>query len=139
MLELRGQRAIPRHRCPAIRKHFHMRLTEIDHRLHGENHPRFKRDPFACISIMQNVRLIMKIKPDTMAAEIAHDAAPLAFGIALDRVTNIADRRPWPDAGDPTHHCLIGHFTKTLRLSRTASQSVHSACITAPSLEPDSF
>src|SRR4051812_42623841 len=38
MLELRRQRAIARHRGPAVGQDFYMRLAEIDHRLDGEEH-----------------------------------------------------------------------------------------------------
>ena len=38
VLELRGQRAVARHRGPAVGQHLHVRPAEIDHRLDREEH-----------------------------------------------------------------------------------------------------
>src|SRR2546428_2540714 len=90
MLELRRQRTVARHRGPAVRQDFYMRLAEIDHRLDGEEHAGLQGHAFAGPADMDDVRLVMEHAPQAMAAEIAHHAHALRLDEALDGVADIA-------------------------------------------------
>src|SRR4029079_14357806 len=90
MLELRRQRAVARHRGPAVGEDLHMRLAEIDHRLDGEEHAGLQRHAFAGPADMYDVRLVVEQAAQPMAAEIAHHAHALRLDKALDGVTDIA-------------------------------------------------
>src|SRR4029079_18323077 len=46
VLELRGKRAVAGYGGPSIGQHFHVRTTEIDHRLNREEHSRLEDDAF---------------------------------------------------------------------------------------------
>src|SRR5262249_22525328 len=60
MLELRGERAIARHRRPAVGQDLHMRPAEIDHRLDGEEHAGLEHDALAGPADMHDIRLVME-------------------------------------------------------------------------------
>src|SRR6516164_9973798 len=90
MLELRRQRAVPRHRGPAVGEDLHMRLAEIDHRLDGEEHAWLEQHALAGPADMDDVGLVMEHAPQPMAAEIAHHAHALRLDKALDRVADVA-------------------------------------------------
>src|SRR5689334_12633425 len=74
VLELRGERAVARHRRPAVGQDLHMRPAEIDHRLDGEEHAWLEHDAFAWPADMHDIRLVMKQPAHAVAAKIAHHA-----------------------------------------------------------------
>src|SRR5258707_11197956 len=93
MLELRRQRAVARHRGPAVGQDFDMRLAEIDHRLDGEEHAGFQGDAFAGAADMDDVRLVMEHAAEAVAAEVAHHAHALRLDKTLDGVADVAGGR----------------------------------------------
>ena len=52
---------------------------------------------------MQDIGLVMEQLPQTMPAEIADHRATLAFGIALDRIADIAGCRARLDRRNAAH------------------------------------
>src|SRR4030095_10485508 len=90
MLERGQKRAVPRDRGPAVVQDLHMRAAEIDHGFDGEEHAGLERHAFAGPAIMQDIRMVVEFTAETVAAEIAHHRAALAFGIALDRMADIS-------------------------------------------------
>src|SRR5207342_1075951 len=90
VLELRRQRAVARHRGPAVGQDFHMRLAEIDHRLDREEHAGLQHHALAGAADMDDVRFVVEHAPEAMAAEIAHHAHALRFDETLDGVADVA-------------------------------------------------
>src|SRR5665811_206610 len=84
MLELRRQRAVARHRGPAVGQDFDVRLAEIDHRLDGEEHAGLQHHAFAGPADMDDVRLVVEHAAEAMAAKVAHHAHALRLHKALD-------------------------------------------------------
>src|SRR5262245_2046696 len=84
LLELRRKRFVAGDRGPAIRKHLHMRLTEIDHGFDGEDHAGLENITFSLGPVMQNVGLVMEHQTHPMTAKIAHYTTALAFGKHLN-------------------------------------------------------
>src|SRR5262245_33060107 len=74
VLELGGERAVARHRGPAVGEHLHVRAAEIDHRLDREEHAWAQHDAFAGPANMHDVGLVVKQAAEPMAAEVAHHA-----------------------------------------------------------------
>ena len=89
MFALGRKGAIAGDRCPTIAQHFHVRATQIDHRLDGENHARFQFGASAGIAKVQNVGLVMEKATKAVANKITYNAAAFGFGKALDGVANV--------------------------------------------------
>ena len=79
VLELRRQRAVARHRRPAVGQHLHVRPAEVDHRLDGEEHAGLEHDALAGLAEVQDVGPVVEHAAEAVAAEVAHDAAALAL------------------------------------------------------------
>src|SRR5436305_6367780 len=77
VLELCRKRTVARHRRPAVGENLHLRPTEIDHRLDGEDQAGLENDPLAGRAVVEDVGDVMEQPADAMAAEIADDAAAL--------------------------------------------------------------
>src|SRR5260370_26388406 len=76
---------------------------------------------------MQNLRLFVELAPDSMAAELAHHAVALAFGMLLDRRPDIAEKRPWAHCIDAEPHALVGGFAQPPGLYRGLADIEHAA------------
>src|SRR5438128_12326875 len=94
MLELRRQRTVARHRGPAVRQDFYMRLAEIDHRLDGEEHAGLQHHAFAGPAEMDDVRLVVEHASQPTAAAMAHQAHALRFVKTVDGVADVAGGAP---------------------------------------------
>src|SRR6266704_1037625 len=80
-------------------------------------------------SVVQNLRFFVEFSPDSMAAEFAHDAVAVAFGMLLDRradVTEISSGAHLPDA-EP--HALVSGLAQPFCLDRRLADVVHAAGI----------
>src|SRR3569832_306176 len=55
MFELRRQRAVARHRGPAIAEDFDAIIAQIDHRLDGEEHAGLQRHAMSRLAVMHDV------------------------------------------------------------------------------------
>jgi hypothetical protein len=93
MLVLRRQRAVARHRCPAILHQRHIAPAEIDHRLDGEDHAGAQFFALPAPAEVEDVRRVVKDAAKPVAAESLDDRVALAFGIFLDRGAKIAKAR----------------------------------------------
>src|SRR5262249_6190268 len=114
-----------------------MRLAEIDHRLDGEQHAWLKREPFAGFSVMQDVGPVVEYAAEAMAAEIAHHAAALAFGVALDGSADIAGSGAGLDGGDAPHERVVGDLEQSLRRARDLADAIHAARIAVPAVDDE--
>ena len=114
-----------------------MRLAEIDHRLDGEQHAGLERQAFARLPVMQDVRPVVEHAAQAMAAEVAHHAAALAFGISLDRRADIAGRGAGLDRGHAAHQRIIGHLEQPLGGAADLAHAIHAARIAMPAVDDE--
>src|SRR5690606_36387507 len=135
MLILRGERAVAGHGGPAVRKHLHMRLSEIDHRLDREDHALAHFHAFAGASIVEVVTRIVKNLPHAVAAKVAHDRAALAFGIGLYGGTDRAGARPRFHRRDAQHEAFISHFEQAFGGALYLAHRIHAARIPVPAIK----
>src|SRR4030081_176264 len=113
MLELRRQRAVARHRGPAVGQDLHMRLAEVDHRLAGGEKARAPPHAFAGPADMNDVRLVVEHAAEAMAAEIAHHAHALRLDEALDGMPDVAGGGAGVYRGDAAPHGFLRHVNET--------------------------
>lgn len=57
---------------PVVFQDFEVGLAQVDHGLNGKSHPLLQLQALAELSEMQNLRVLMKVTSDAMAAELAH-------------------------------------------------------------------
>ena len=72
VLKMRRLRAVGRHRCPIVVKHAHIRSADIHHGLDREDHAFLQARAAARFAVIQHVGLFMNVRPDSVAAQIAH-------------------------------------------------------------------
>ena len=135
VLELRRQRAVARHRGPAVGQHLHMRAAEIDHRLDGEEHAGPQHDAFAGRGRRARCWARRGTAAEAVAAEVAHHAHVLRLDEGLDRGADVAGGGARPDHGDAAHHGLIGDLDQPLGAARDFADRVHAAGIAVPAVE----
>ncbi len=135
VLELRGERAVARHRRPAVGKHLHVRAAEIDHRLDGEEHAGLEHRALALAADVNDVRLVVEEPADAVAAKIAHDAHVVRLDHRLDGGADVADHSAGADRGDAGHHRLIGDLDETFGAARHLAHEIHAARIAVPAVE----
>ena len=135
VLELRRQRAVARHRGPAVGEHLHVRAAEIDHRLDGEEHAGLEHDAFAGAADMDDVGLVVEQPAEAVAAEIAHHAHVLRLDIGLDGGADVAGGGARPDHRDAAHHGLVGDLDQPFGAARDGADREHAAGIAMPAVE----
>ncbi len=118
VLELGRQRAVARHRGPAVGQHLHVRAAEIDHRLDREEHAGPQHDAFARPADVHDVGLVVEQAAEAVAAEVAHHAHVLGLDIGLDGGADVAGGRARPDRRDAAHHRLVGDLDQPLGAAR---------------------
>src|ERR1700687_6135318 len=114
-----------------------MRLTEIDHRLDGEEHAGLQRHAFAGPADMNDVGLVMEHAAQPVAAEIAHHAHALRLHKTLNGVPDVAGGGAGFYGGDAAHHRLIGHFHQPFGFAGNRPHRVHPAGIAIPALDDE--
>ena len=63
----------------------------------------------------------------SMAAEVPHNRAALPFRVALNGVTDVAQRCPGADLGDAAHQGLVGHLNQPAGLEAGVADQEHTA------------
>ncbi len=58
---------------------------------------------------MQNLRFLVHLATDTVAAIFPHDAVIMPLGVTLDGMADIAQRRAGSHGSNPLPQGLIGH------------------------------
>src|SRR5690348_11726035 len=91
MLELGGKRAVAGDGGPAVFEQLYVGPTDVDHRFHGEDHSWLQLGAGAGASGVDDLGTVMEEPADSVPAEIANDAVALRFGVALDRIGDIAE------------------------------------------------
>src|SRR3982074_2254725 len=100
VLPLRRQTVVLGHDGPAVGQLADPRLAGTDHRADGENRARFQRERGGGLPVMQALRLLMELAPDSMAAELARHRVAVLLGVLLDGGANIAKAGAGPHLAD---------------------------------------
>ena len=135
MLELRRQRAVAGHGCPAIIQHLAGIFADIDHRLDGEEHAGAQLRAGAGMAGVDHFRRVVEHLAETVAAEVADHRIAVALGVALDRVRNIAHPVAWLRLLDAQHQALIGDLDQLARLDRGLADQIHAAGVAVPAVD----
>ena len=127
MFELSGEAFVSGYGCPAIIQNFCAKVTGIDHRLNGEKHSLTKFHAFVRATIMKYAGRRVEHLAQAMAAEIPYYRKPVRFGISLDGVADIAQRRARLDDRDAPHEALVRRFDEPPGLDADLANRVHAA------------
>src|SRR5712692_171460 len=114
---------------PAVGKFADRRLAGVDHRFDREGHSRLEARAGSGASVVQNLRLFMEFSPDSMAAELAHDAVAVRFSMLLDRRADVTEKSPGAHLTDAEPHALVSGLAQPLCLDRRFADVVHAAGI----------
>src|SRR5689334_4584114 len=114
-----------------------MRATEVDHRLHGEEHTWFEHYAFAGPADMHDVGLVVEQAAKPVAAEVTHHAHVLAFNESLDGRANVSGGRAGAHRRDAAHHGFIRDFNESLCPARDVADRVHPARIAMPAVKDE--
>src|SRR6266478_5722632 len=116
VLPLRRQAMILGDDGPAVGELADRGLAGVDHRFDREGHPGLEARAGSGAPIVQHLRLFVEFTPDSMAAELAHHAVPMAFGMLLDRRADVAEKSAGPHRPDAEPHALVGGLAQPLCL-----------------------
>ena len=83
---------------------------------------------------MQHLRIFVVNLADAMPAVFAHDRIALRLDMALDRVTDVAERRAGADLADAEQHRFERGVDETLGEHRGRSCEIHAAGVAVPAV-----
>src|SRR6266853_3728726 len=129
VLPLRRQAVVLGDDGPAVGELADRRLAGVDHRFDREDHPRLEARTGPGASIVQNLRLFVEFPPDSMAAELAHDAVAVGFGVLLDCRADVTEKGPGAHLADAEPHALVSGLAQPLCLDGGFADVVHAAGI----------
>src|SRR5258706_3731400 len=114
---------------PAVGELADRRLACVDHRFDRKGHSGLETRPGSGAPIVQHLRLFVEFTPDSMAAELAHHAVPVAFGMLLDCRADVTEKGAGPHHPDAEPHALVGGLAQPLCLYGRFCDVVHAAGI----------
>ena len=132
VLPLRGQRMVRGDDRPAVGERADRRAAGVDHRLDGEDHSGLQQEAGPGPPVVHDLRLLVELPADPVAAEFADDREMVALGELLDRVADVAQPRAGLDGADAAPHRLEGCLHQALRLDRRRADVEHPARIAVP-------
>src|SRR4051794_29539049 len=135
MFELGRERAVAGDGGPAVFEHLYVRAADVDHRLDGEDHARLELGAGAGTAGVDDLGAVVKDAADAVAAEIADDAIALAFGMALDRIGDVAEMVAGPGLFEAEHQAFVGHVDQLASFQGYVPDEVHAAGIAVPAVE----
>src|SRR6266850_6438819 len=127
VLPLRRQAVVLGDDGPAVGELADRRLAGVDHRFDREGHSRLEARAGSGASVVQNLRLFVEFSPDSMAAELAHDAVAVRFGVLLDRRADVTEKSPGVYFADAEPHALVSGLAQALCLDGRFADVVHAA------------
>ena len=122
---------------PAVGKTTDARPAGVDHRLDSEHHPRLQLESRTRASVMQHLRLLVKLAADAVAAEFAHDGETMALGVVLDRRADVAEMRSRLDGANAVPHRLVRDFAQPPGLDRRCPHVEHAAGVAVETVLDD--
>src|SRR2546428_11593069 len=127
VLPLRREAVVLGDDGPAVGKLADRRLAGVDHGFDRESHSLLKARTGSRAPVMQDLRLLVELAPDPMAAELSHHAVSVAFGVLLDGRPDVAQKSPWAHRIDAEPHALVGGFAQPPGLYRGLADIEHAA------------
>jgi hypothetical protein len=112
MFPLRRQRAVARDDSPAVRQFGYGGAAGIHHRLDGEDHAGLQFHAGAGFAVVEHLRILVELATDAVTAEFPHHRKTVRFGMPLYHVTDIAQARARPDAGDAEPQTFEGDLAQ---------------------------
>jgi len=92
---------------PAVAHFLHLPPSGIEHGFDGDGHAGFELVQGAWATVVQHLRLFMKLAAYAVAAKFAHHAQAVAFGKLLDGMANIAQKGAVAHLVDAVPHGLV--------------------------------
>ena len=71
--------------------------------------------------------VFVEVEADAVAAELAHDAVTMGFGMLLDRSAHVAQKLPGLDLLQPLQHGLAGNLDQLLPFLGYLADAEHAA------------
>src|SRR3546814_550855 len=135
MFELGGEGAVAGDGSPAVVEHLARGLADVDHRLDGEEHAGAKLGAGAGLADMDDLRSVVEIPADAVAAEIADNAIAMALRVSLDGVRDVAQMVAGPRLLEAEHQRFVGDLDELLRLDGHVAAQIHTAGIAVPAVQ----
>src|SRR5687768_10080792 len=127
MLPLRRQAVVLGDDGPAVGQLADARLAGVDHGLDREGHARLERHAGAGAAVVQDLRLLVELAADAVAAELAHHGVAVLLGVGLDGRAEVAQAHARADLADALPHALVGHLDQPAGLDAGLADVVHAA------------
>src|SRR3989441_10648504 len=86
---------------------------------------------------MQDLRLLMELAADSMAAELAHHRVAVLLGVLLDRGPDIAKAGAGPYLADADPHALVRDLHQPARLNARLADEEHAAAVAVKAVLDD--
>src|SRR5712671_1358732 len=134
VLEVGRQRAIARDDGPAVRLDLDVGSAEGQHRLDCQADARREGQPADAGAVIRNLRLLVHLRADPVADELADDAVAAWRGDVLDRGRDVADAGARDGHGDPGHHRQASRFDEGFDLCRRSSDNERPRAVAVPSV-----
>ncbi len=112
---------------PIIRQQLHMAFAGIDHWFDGERHAGLQCLTGTRLSIVQDLRILVKFPANTVSAIFPHDGIMARFSVLLDGMTDVPETYPRLDHFDADFHAFIGGLDQPLRQHRWRAHEKHLA------------
>src|SRR3546814_12250335 len=90
MFELGGEGAVAGDGSPAVVEHLARGLADVDHRLDGEEHAGAKLGAGAGLADMDDLRSVVEIPADAVAADIADNAIAMYRRVCMGAARQVA-------------------------------------------------
>ena len=94
VLKMRGRFVIARADGPTIVLHHDLVAAHVDHRLDADAHPRLKTLTRALAPVVRDVRFLVHVLADAVAAQLADNTVVELAHKVLHRVADVADSVP---------------------------------------------
>mgnify|MGYP007132504553 FL=1 len=88
--------------------------SHIDHRLDGKHHSWYQEHACATMAVVEYLGLLVHLQSYTMAAEVAHYAIAMLFGMLLDGVADVSGKAVGFGCCCANLQALFGHADQLL-------------------------
>src|SRR5690554_2049286 len=83
---------------------------------------------------MQNLRILMKLLANSVAAIFTYNRESGIFGMLWNSVANITQGCPWTYGFYAQPHAVVGGFHQATRQNRRFADIIHTTCVTKPAI-----
>src|SRR5204863_2751476 len=110
----------------------------VDHWLNREGHSRLEREASARLAVVQDLRLLVELAADAVAAEFTHHRVAMLLRMRLDRRADVAEARARAHLLDAEPHALEGDIDQPLRLDAGLADIEHATAVAVEAVLDDS-